>query len=290
MKAWISLTVLWAVCAEGRIAVLYVDNPAGVTVRVATPEEATRLDKATDPVLFEKTDPDPCVLPPPKAAPRLAAVGTSLAARGVSVPPTKKLADLVTQLEPTMEETITVYGLSWDRLLEIRGLNLVSFPSEAVLPKWVEKEFPKTMEAVAERNSDTARLLYADLGAETLNRADWEKLGVQFPQDSASDAAPFFTRQDFAFHSGMKRVSLGVRAASRPHRVRFFTRVPWEGKSDCPAATNYRSMQKEWARKEALLLTTLTGWSESHVLSRQGIYPPKDKVFAPKGASVWPTD
>jgi hypothetical protein len=57
------ILLLWGTTAQARVVLLYVDNPAGPKVRAATLDEAKRLDEATDPVLIEKTDVDPCPVP-----------------------------------------------------------------------------------------------------------------------------------------------------------------------------------------------------------------------------------
>lgn len=281
------ISLLWVASAEARLVLLYVDNPKEQVIRVASADEAKQLDSITDPMLVEKADPDPCVLPPPPFIPTVLTSDTSAAPR--PAPPIKdtNLMRLLPKLAPEVGETISLYALSWQAPLEVRGMNTVAVPSEATLPRWVEKEFPKVIKAMAEhasRGALAARLMYGDLGGGGYQKADWETMGVVLPKSAPEDAAPFLTRQDFEFSKALEELTLRPRSAFRPHRVRFIARLPWNGKSQCPAALAYPALLKDLERRESSLLSALTGWPEGYTLSRQGIHPANPPEAPPR----WP--
>ncbi len=270
--------------AEARLVLIYIDGNSGPYAETASAEEGILLDKATDPVLLEKPDADPCLLPPPAKILQPLASAPSPEARVLPKIKAKNISLLLPKLSLKKGETITLYSLSWERLLEVRGVSSVSFPSGATLPVWIEKEFPKAIQAMAEHGStsgEAVRFMYADVGADGIQKSDWEKFGIVFPADSAADAAPFVTRQDFEFGPHLSELTVKPRTATRTHRVRFFTRPPWTGKPRCPAAKVYPALRKDLEAREASLLVALTGWSETYTLSRQGIRPPKKDLPPP---------
>lgn len=272
--------------ARGRVVLLYVDNPGGARVSVAPVSQAALLDAATDPVLWERPDPNPCA--PEVKAPEgnLLERASSPEPRLVSAKSGVRLAEVLTGVPSG--EPVTLYSLSWERRLEIRGMTVVPFPTEGTLPGWVRSDFSRTTDTIAARAAKSAAasalLLYADLGGAGLGSEQWREWGVTIPATASAGASPFLTRLDFPRRGSAEKLSLAESRSPRPHRVRFYIRSPWVGRATCAAAKAYPDFQKDRVQQESRLLSELTGWSLSYVLSRSGIFPSKSTVTIPP----WP--
>lgn len=258
----------------GRVVLLTTDNPTGKKTSVPAAGIVRALDEATDLALFERPDPDPCH-PLKKTETKLLARASSETPRDVAA-----AADLPGLLRRAREgEDVTIYAVSWDRRLELRGLDATPVPTQATLPRWVEKDFSKAAAAVLSRTEGTgAAVLYADLAPGGLDRSRWEALGVWFPKEAPRSAVPFLTRVDFRRPKRVDTIGFASKNISPRVRPELSIREPFTGRVACLEAAAWIRGEPERVRAESMVLHELTGWPLLYVLSRVGIHPSKADI------------
>jgi hypothetical protein len=177
-------------------------------------------------------------------------------------------------------QELFVYALTRKGRVEATNYRTIKLPSDVDVPLYVREDFTPFYKAlfseqVRKENMSTLFTEYAwdmnwcdPCAAEPLSRDELRKLGVFWAQDTNGRAADvFLTRlhvrydrehfpEDLVFQETGDRQNF---------QARYVLHHPWNGSSDCEAASNYKQSLRERQEREARNLASLTGWSVEDV-------------------------
>ena len=201
-------------------------------------------------------------------------------------------------------QELFVYALARNGRVETTNYRTVRLPTGTELPVYVKGEFPQFYRAMfaeqVKRESMRAVFLeYAwDMGwcdpcaADPLTTEELRKLGVFWLAESGPSPAPnrwrgrpvdvFMTRLHVRYDAKSFPEDLVFQeTADRGNfQGRYVLRHPWKGESKCEAAERYRHALQARAEREAVNLSSLTGWPIEDV--RRKIGPVGDNAPGPR--------
>jgi hypothetical protein len=180
----------------------------------------------------------------------------------------------------TGTQELFVYTLTRKGRVETTNYRTVKLPSDMDVPLYVRDDFAPFYKAVfseqvRKENMSTVFLEYAwdmnwcdPCAAEPLSREELKQLGAFW-----TEGTTFMTRlhvrydrehfpEDLVFQETADRQNF---------QARYVLHHPWNGATECDAASNYRRSLRERQEREASNLSTLTGWSIDRVKKRMNL-------------------
>ena len=177
-------------------------------------------------------------------------------------------------------QELFVYALTRKGRVEATNYRTIKLPSDIDVPLYVREDFTPFYKAlfteqVRKENMSTLFTEYAwdmnwcdPCAAEPLSRDELRKLGVFWVQDTNGGAANvFLTRLHVCYDREHFPEDLVFQETGdrQNFQARYVLHHPWNGSSDCEAASNYKQSLRERQEREARNLASLTGWSVEDV-------------------------
>jgi hypothetical protein len=185
-------------------------------------------------------------------------------------------------------QELFVYALTRQGRVETTNYRTVKLPSDIDVPLYVREDFApfyKAMfsEQVRRQNMNTVFIEYAwdmnwcdPCAADPLSREELKKLGVFWldnDNNSGGASNAFITRLHVRydrdhFPDDLVFQTTGDRSN---YQARYVLHHPWNGPSECAAATDYRRTLEERREQEARNLNELTGWNINTVRRKMNL-------------------
>jgi Na+-translocating ferredoxin:NAD+ oxidoreductase RnfD subunit len=183
-------------------------------------------------------------------------------------------------------QELFIYALTRKGRVETTNYRTVRLPSDVEIPVFVRDRFPEFYKAMfteqVRKNAMTAVFLeYAwdmnwcdPCAADPLTRDELRGLGVFWVEKGDAGAVDVFVSRLHVrydrdhFPDDLVFQETGDRAN---FQGRYILRHAWEGKSTCPAATQYRAALQKRKESEAKNLATLTGWKLPDIRKRMNL-------------------